>query len=225
MIKSLFLVGMLALATGSFSTSAHAVLFDFSSGDGGFEPDKSSGDAPEWNYTGLAWETPGVDEWEYNDLTSPVLTVDVDGDAVISLEHEYNFFEPEDFIDGGVLEARIIGRPFSIITPLGGYPVSNSGDDECSAVGEPCWSGDSGGPIIDTLIISGLNAGDLLQVRLRGEWEEDDVVSSTNWRIAWMDINFIAVPEPTILALMGLGLTGIGCGRRRRKIKGACQLF
>ncbi len=218
MRKSLFLVSMLALATGSFSTSTHAVLFDFSSGDGGFEPDKSSGDAPEWNYTGLAWETSGVDEWEYNDLTSPVLTVDVDGDAVIELEHEYNFFEPGDFVDGGVLEASINGRRFSIITPVGGYPAS--GGDDCSAVGKPCWSGDSGGMTTDALIVSGLSSGDFLQVRLHGEWEEDGVVSSTNWRIAWMDISFVAVPEPTTLVLMGLGLAGIGYGRRRRKIKG-----
>jgi len=198
------------------STNASAVLIDFSSNDGGFI---SSG-SPSWVYTGSTWQTPGSTSINDNFLTSSAFTVDTNGDVSISLNHAYDFESPTDFFDGGVFEASINGGAFSIITPVGGYPTAASTTDGCDGLGFiPCWSGDSGGFTIDTLALTGLNSGDIFNVRFHGNWDASQSEPSPNWQLASIQLSNVVVgtvPEPTSLALLSLGLAGFGFSRKKK---------
>lgn len=208
-----------ALALCLLATNAMAaVTFNFAASDGGF----TEGGSGLWEYNGSAWIVPGSVNPTQSFLDSPGLTVDASGDLVITLNHSYNTDEPGDFFDGGIFQASINGGAFSTIVPSGGYPMA-SRNDGCDSLGfQPCWGGDSGGQVTDTLTITGLAGGDSVVLRLLYGTDHTIDVAGTDWTVFSISatnspLNPAVIPLPATLPLLLGGLAVIGFVARGRR--------
>lgn len=155
-----------------------------------------------------------------NRLISPVISLLGSTNAVLTFANNYNL---ETNFDGGVLEASINGGAFADILSVGGAFLSGGYNSTISSAfsspisGRQAWSGNSGGYITSSIDLP--NSVDGANVQFRWREGTDDSVSGTGWRIDNIVLTAdtaAAVPEPTTLALLALGLAGFAALRRRQ---------
>lgn len=176
------------------------LIYDFTSGDSNGFMSSGTG-TTNWTYTGTRWET---SEEHMTDafLTSELLRA-TSGTVNLTLTHAYNFEDPYDFFDGGVLELSTNGGAFNVVTPTGGYPMAVGVMDGVDALGFiPGWGGNSGGSVVDTFALAG-NSGDELRFRFHSAWDGSILTTSPNWSLSSFSVeNVVAVPEPSLAILI-----------------------
>lgn len=194
----------------SFSSKANAIIFDFSADDGGF----TSSGSPTWAYTGSQWQTDGENNGE-NFLTSPTLTSTANGAISVSLTHALSFEEPDDYLDGGIVEYSINGSSFTYFDSSALYPSTPL--DGVDALGFVEGFGGLSNFRTNSGQDGTLSIGDTFQVRLHTAWDGSVLEPDPAWQVSSIEIEnaeATAVPfkfSPTL----GLLLVGMGIGLKR----------
>ncbi len=114
-------------------------------------------------------------------VTSPVINLPTGSTPTLTFR---SWFNSEFYWDAGVVEISVNGGPFSVITPVGGYPA-------CGLLFVPCgYSGALGGYSLQTFDLS-TYAGSNVQIRFH--MYSDGSVTSSGWYIDNVSITGIAV--------------------------------
>ena len=171
-----------------------------------------------------AWYTDGVASSSIKTLTSPEMEVASDGSVTITIEHRYHFEVftlggGQLFMDGGQVRYRINGGSW---TPVADGQFSQNGyTGWVLSLFSSGWSGTSSGYstqlyVSSVATLSGLTAGDTLELQLRAGWDSSIVWTAPNWAIGEVSVSNV-VPEPGETAgYCGLALLVWSVFRRRR---------
>jgi hypothetical protein len=184
--------------------------------------------------SGNAWYTDGVTslttgDWSIKTLTSPELTVQ-NSSVTIKLTHRYNFEFDQNllaYIDGGQLRYRVDGGNWTLATGFSGVGYNATQIEAFNLAGEASnnddgWGSKSSGfdskALITSMVtISGLSAGQTLQLQLRGGWDDFASPSGPDWVIKKVEVTNV-VPEPRVYGVAcAVGLLGYGLWRRVRR--------
>jgi len=220
------LVGIFA-CNSAVANSIH--YEDFTADNGGYTV--SNQNLP----TGWLWDT--SDTWfvdgsptandgvgnENTRLTSPNIVVSATGSVELSFSHRYSF-EPN--WDGGAVFIGVNGGAYNqVLGPSftqNGYNFSGLFGNHALNGGDG-FNNDSQGYANNDFItsIAGLgnfNAGDMISIQFLGAFDEFAAGTDPNWQIDWVQVTDSgpAIPEPSTVVLMGLGLVGLGYAGRRK---------
>jgi hypothetical protein len=214
------------------------VVFNFVASDGGLTASQLIGSNPggAWTYGtsfpsvgGTAtWATPGVQAATAYELTTPVLTVQANGQVTGSFLHRFSF---ETNFDGGVLMYAVNGGSFNKV-PIGlltgqVYNGSPGAGNPINSLGA-LFTGTSTGYATPAYVTTGFTlgtgaaqtfaAGDSIQFQFLDGFDPNTLGSSPNWQIATLSFGNVAVPEPSSIILGGLGLASAAFnGWRKRR--------
>ncbi len=250
MLRALYGLATVVVALSIQATAQAQVNFDFSVSNGGFTASVVTGDGTNpWLFTNspagpggaTAWSTGGVAAVSAKALTSPDLFVQANGTVTGSFNHRFNF---EGSFDGGQLQFSVNGGAFNTVPQdqITGvtYSATISSSFASPISGQRAFNGTTAGYATPVYVTSNFTlgtgaspfltgsafnftAGDTVDIRFLGAWDNSVVLGSPNWQIGTLDatnLSFAAVPEPTTWALMGSALVGAGgWGYRRFKKK------
>ena len=220
-IARLACCGFALLAIAGQNANAD-VVYDFLTDDGGFV-NSSDNLANPWTWTnGTGWTIDGVDgngQGQNNGyLTSELLVVTANGGVDLSFDHQFGF---ETDWDGGAIWTSVNGGAF---TYLDASAFSAGGYNSVALLGNHVNAGllgfndISGSPLGSAASLGTFNAGDTLQIRFTGGWDEFVVgPGQPEWSLTGATVtNATAVPEPgTGLVLVFSGAMAF-VGRRKR---------
>ncbi len=142
------------------------------------------------------WQVAGGDGPQNGSITSSLLTIPNGNPIELTVKHRYNFegdFTPGNAYDGGVIQVSVNGGEF---TTLDSTAFSQNGYYEGGPIigtgvlnGTFGFNGPSAGFGDGTLItsiasITGAGAGDTVQVRFLGAWDEGYSPTGIDWEIA-----------------------------------------
>ncbi|MCB1752345.1 MAG: PEP-CTERM sorting domain-containing protein [Gammaproteobacteria bacterium] len=200
---------------------------DFNSDNGGYTVTNQGNPEGPWTWDGAgSWYTNGSENLgspSHSRLTGPSFVVTANGLVELSFAHRYSF---EPLWEGGAVFTSVNGGAFTQILAAAfsqnGYTgFGFIGNHDLN--GKDGFNGDSAGyangDFITTIASLGsFNTGDTITLQFLAPWDEFAKGSEPNWQIDWVEVRDASnVPEPATLALMGLGLAGIGCKRYRHK--------
>lgn len=189
------------------------------------------------------WWYPGSQNVTTNVLVSPPMTVLAGGQVTGSFVHR---FAMESQADGGQIQFSRNGGPFNTISEnlITGQPYNASMGtfNGIEIPGQRAFSGTSlhyyigpggGGPTYETSNFTlgigsspyftggvpvNFNPGDIIVFRFLAANDSSVSGQLPTWDIGALSFNNVAVPEPTSLALGGLGALGLAWRRWRRAI-------
>jgi hypothetical protein len=221
-------IGAIAFCVGlalTMQASAQLYSVDFTTSNGDYTVTNVGNIQNEWTWAAdVGWQVDGNQGGDQSadnvsKLTSPVLTVPVDGMLKVSVDHRYSF---EVDWDAGAVFASVNGGDFAQIP---GTAFKANGYTKSGLLGEHSLNGGEGfngnspgfadGDMITSVVEVGpFSAGDELQVQFYGAWDQFAIgqLSPPEWNITAISV----VPEPSSLGLGLIGLLGlIGVFRRR----------
>jgi hypothetical protein len=206
--------------------SAQLYSVDFSTSDGGYTVTNVGNIQNPWTWTANeGWQVNGNEGGDgsadnVSKLTSPVLTIPIEGMIEVSVDHRYSF---EADWDAGAVFASVNGSDFSQIP---GTAFKANGYTKSGLLGEHSLNGGEGfngnspgfanGDMITSVVEVGpFGVGDEVQIQFYGAWDQFAIgeLSPPEWNITAISV----VPEPSSLGLGLLGLLGLmGVCRQRR---------
>jgi hypothetical protein len=175
------------------SPGEEITTFDLSADDGGFTVVNSDpAPAGPWEYDAAAgaWTAAGGLGVVNSALDTPVVTIPTAGGVTVSFDHRYNFegslwdagqvqvsinggdfvaVEASAMIQNGYANGAIIGN--GVLKGLNGFNAASPGYAE-------------GVNISSTGVLGQVAAGDTVQVRFIGAWDEGTVAGAPNWSIS-----------------------------------------
>jgi hypothetical protein len=236
LIDRIPLIWALLAGLSTPATGRAQVVFNFASSNGGLTAAQLIGSNPggAWTYgtsfpsvAGTAtWATPGVEAAAAYTLTTPVLTVQANGQVTGSFLHRFSF---ETNFDGGVLMYAVNGGSFNNKVPGGlltgqSYNGSPGAGNPINSLGA-LFTGTSSGYATPAYVTTGFTlgtdaaqtfaAGDSIQFQFLDGFDPNGLGSSPNWQIATLNLNNVGVPEPGSLALCGAALGAMAVRRFR----------
>ena len=227
-IGALCAAAMLGFGDSSGSRCyAATVTYDFTTSNGGWTATDSGRAVWSWA-NGTGWSTTGSSSPATNWIQSPSFTVSTTGTVTGSLQHYTNF---EQGWDGGTLEYRRNGGSWTYIPlALTGLDGTQAYNFDLGDLGFDAFSGllgSAGSPLptnfeLGDVAFETFTAGDTVELRFVGNWDSIERGSDPEWVITSAALsNVNPVPEPSTLALAGMGLlAAAGMYRRRR---GGCS--
>ena len=224
---------------------AHAVTIysqDLNANDGGYTVSNTGPVLDPWTYSGAGpngnWFTNGTDNLNLpgipssSALTSPTINVTTGGPLTLSFAHLYNVERDTVRWDGGAVFVSVNAGAFTQVPAASftanGYDGIIEGNNALNGLSG--FNGVSGSPaaftpgavngtfLVSTASLGSFNAGDTLQLRFLGAWDEFAEGNLPNWEITSVQLEAAAViPEPAS-ALFGV-LSLAALAKRRRAAK------
>jgi MYXO-CTERM domain-containing protein len=207
--------------------NAQIYSVDFTTDDGGYTVTNVGNIQNQWTWAaGEGWQVNGNEGGDnsadnVSKLTSPVLTIPIDGMLEVSVDHRYSF---EVDWDAGAVFASVNGSEFAQIP---GTDFKANGYTKSGLMGQHSLNGGEGfngnspgfanGDMITSVVEVGpLTAGDEVQIQFYGAWDQFAIgeLSPPEWNITAISV----VPEPSSLGLGLIGLLGLIGIRRRRRV-------
>ncbi|MCU0647018.1 MAG: PEP-CTERM sorting domain-containing protein [Gemmatimonadaceae bacterium] len=211
-----------------------AQLVDFTQSPSGFtapNPNNFIGFGVWTHQPGTGWIVNGRNR-ERATLLSPTFTA-TGGAAGIDLRHSFNF-QLSLFggcFDGGLLRASVDGGAFQTFVPQTspgslGYRGAIGQNGGNPLAGEPAFCGfpnNQQGTVVQSLFLRPLTAGQRIQFAFEAGWDNSTVNPGANWTLDRVQLVGLApatvVPEPSTVALLGVGVLGIGVFARQRRAR------
>lgn len=213
----------------TMQVSAQSTIYseDFKSSDGGYTVNNVGNIQNEWTWAAdQGWSVNGNEGGDGNpnnlsQLTSPAITIPASGPVGLSFMHRYSF---EQDWDAGAIFTSVNGGDFQQV-PTASF--TSNGYTKQGLLGEHDLNGGAGfngntagfseGTLISTTADLGTyNEGDNLQIQFYGAWDQFTIgaLSPPEWHVDSVQVT--AVPEPSTLGLVVVGLLPLVGLRRRR---------
>lgn len=178
------------LAATSLPAVAEPVFDEGAPGD--MTPRATTLGAPAFTFApGTGWAVGGANGWARSSVTSPPMRILGDGGATVTVTHAFDFewsAEDNDAFDGGHLNVRVNGGPPILVDAwtTGGYGDELDGIDGLGFT--PGWFGTNAGPLTSVAELTGVSAGDVIELIFEAGWDLSTARPAPNWTIASLDV-------------------------------------